>query len=77
MVVVVGVTFVDPLAGKLPNPGMFTELALVVVQLRTAVPPLGIVLGCALIEIVGGGFEDTVTVVLDTAVPPGPVAVAV
>jgi hypothetical protein len=56
---------------------MFTELALVVVQLRTAVPPLGIVLGCALIEIVGGGFEDTVTVVLDTAVPPGPVAVAV
>jgi hypothetical protein len=74
---VVGLTLVDPVAGKLPNPGMLTEVALVVVQLRTAVPPLGIVLGCALIEIVGGGFEDTVTVVLDTAVPPGPAAVAV
>ena len=35
MVVVLGVTFVDPSAGKLPNPGMFTEVALVVVQDKT------------------------------------------
>jgi hypothetical protein len=37
------------------------------------------VLGLALKEIVGGGFCDdvTVTVAVDAAVPPGPVAVAV
>jgi hypothetical protein len=53
VVVVLGVTCVDPLAGKLPNPGMLTELASVVVQLRVTVAPLSIVLGCALKEIVG------------------------
>jgi hypothetical protein len=41
----VGVTLVDPLAGKLPNPAMFTEVALLVVQLRTAVAPLLMLLG--------------------------------
>ena len=35
-----GVTLVEPLAGKAPKPGMFTEVALVVVQLRTAVAPI-------------------------------------
>jgi hypothetical protein len=40
VIVAFGVTFVDPLAGKAPNPGMFTDVALVVVQLRTAVAPL-------------------------------------
>ena len=39
------VTFVDPLAGKPPNPAMFTEVALLVVQLRTAAAPLLIVFG--------------------------------
>ena len=75
----VGVTFADPFGGKLPRPGMFTEVALVVVQLRVAVAPLVMLLGCALNEIVGGVFcpDVTVTVVFDTAVPPGPVAVAV
>ena len=72
-----GVTFVDPLGGNVPNPGMFTEVALVVVQLRTDVAPLVMLLGWVLKEIVGGGFLDTVTVVVDAAVPPGPVAVAV
>ena len=77
-VVAPGVTFVDPLAGKLPNPGMFTEVALVVVQLRTAVPPAGMVLGWALREIVGGFCAAvTVTMVFEVAVPPGPIAVAV
>jgi hypothetical protein len=44
-VVVVGVTFVDPLAGKLPKPAMVTEVALLVVQLRTAAAPLLMVFG--------------------------------
>lgn len=68
-------TWVDPFAGKPPNPGMLTELALVVVQLRVTVAPLSIVSGCALKEIVGVG--TTVTVADDAAVPPDPVAVAV
>jgi hypothetical protein len=45
VVVVAGVTFVDPLAGKLPNPEIFTEVALLVVQLRSALPPLLMLLG--------------------------------
>jgi hypothetical protein len=45
VVVLLGVTFVDPLAGKLPTPGIFTEVAFVVVQLRTAVAPLVMLLG--------------------------------
>jgi hypothetical protein len=32
---VLGVTLVAPFAGKLPNPAMFTEVALVVVQDKT------------------------------------------
>jgi len=60
---VLGVTLVEPFAGKLPNPEMFTEVALVVGQLRTDVPPLVTVLGCALNEIVGAPL--TVTVVDD------------
>src|SRR5580704_295631 len=79
VVVVLGVTLVEPLAGNAPSPGMLTEVALVVVQLRTAVAPLAIVLGLALKEIVGGGICDdvTVTVAGNATVPPGPVAVAV
>ena len=65
-----GVTLVEPFAGKLPNPAMFTEVALVVVQLRRDVPPLAMVLGCALIEITGGAIEDTITVVDAGVVPP-------
>lgn len=75
--VALGVTLVDPFAGNVPKPEMFTEVALVVVQLRTEVPPLVMVFGLALNEIVGGGLLDTVTVVEEAAVPPGPVAVAV
>jgi hypothetical protein len=58
---------------------MFTEVALLVLQLRTEVAPRAMLLGFALKEIVGGGFCDdvTVTVVLEAAVPAGPVAVAV
>lgn len=74
---VVGVTLADPVGGKLPNPGMFTEVALLVVQLSTAVAPLAMLFGLALNEIVGRGFEVTVIVVVDAADPPGPVAVAV
>jgi hypothetical protein len=44
-VVELGVTFVDPLGGNAPNPGMFTEVVLVVVQLRTDVAPLVMLLG--------------------------------
>ena len=49
----VGVTLTDPLAAKVPTPGMFTEVALLVVQLRTDVAPLLMLLGCALNVIVG------------------------
>jgi hypothetical protein len=56
---------------------MFTEAALVVVQLRSDVDPLGMLVGSALKEIVGAGFAETVIVVDEEAVPPGPVAVAV
>lgn len=68
-------TCVDPLAEKLPSPGMSTELAFVVLQLRVTASPLSIVLGCASKEMVGLGF--TVTVADDAVVPPEPVAVAV
>jgi hypothetical protein len=39
--------------------------------------PVTIPAGFAVIVTVGAGFGTTVTVVLDVAVPPGPVAVAV
>jgi hypothetical protein len=45
MVVALGVTSVDPLAGKEPSPVMFTEVALVAVQLKTDLVPTGTLLG--------------------------------
>jgi hypothetical protein len=45
VVVVLGVTPVDPLAGKEPTPGIFTEVALVVVQLKTDFVPTETLLG--------------------------------
>jgi hypothetical protein len=58
---------------------MFTEVALVLVQLRTAVAPTAIVLGCALNVIVGAEPEDavTLTTVEAAALPADPLAVAV
>ena len=41
----VGTTLTDPFAGNIPTPAMLTEVALLVVQLRTAVAPLAMVLG--------------------------------
>ena len=43
--VVLGVTLVDPLAGKEPRPGMFTDVAFVVVQLKTDLLPTETLLG--------------------------------
>jgi hypothetical protein len=78
LVVAVGVTLTDPLAGKLPNGGMFTAVALVVVQLRTAVAPLTMLLGCALNVTAGFSPEViTLTSAEDSVFPPGPLAVAV
>ena len=74
----VGVTLVDPVAPNVPTPAMLTEVALVVVQLRTADEPGAMVLGWALKTIVGCGPEVvTLTTVEDWVVPPGPVAIAV
>src|SRR5579872_4659465 len=57
---------------------MFTEVVLVVAQLRTADAPGAMVLGCALKTTVGAGpAVVTLTTVDDRVVPPGPVAVAV
>ena len=78
MAVEVGVTLADPVAPNVPTPAMLTEVALVVVQLRTAEAPAAMVLGCALKETVGFGPDVvTLTIVEDAVVPPGPVAVAV
>ena len=53
-----GVTFVDPLAPKVPTPSMLTEVAFVVVQLSTLDAPFVILLGCAEKLIVGAPGED-------------------
>jgi hypothetical protein len=45
VVVVVGVTFSEPLTGKLPKPLMVTELALLASQLSIVEAPLAIELG--------------------------------
>jgi hypothetical protein len=57
---------------------MFTAVALVVVQLRTAVAPLTMLLGCALNVTAGFSPEViTLTSAEDSVFPPGPLAVAV
>jgi hypothetical protein len=40
-----GATLTDPFAGNIPTPAMLTEFALLVVQLKTGVAPLAMVLG--------------------------------
>jgi hypothetical protein len=66
VVVEVGVTFAEPVAPNVPTPAMLTGVALVVVQLRTAVAPGATMLGCALKAIVGLGPEVvTLTTVED------------
>jgi hypothetical protein len=73
-----GVTLTDPVAPNVPTPAMLTEVALVVVQLKTAEAPGAMLLGCAPKETVGFGPEVvTLTTVEDAVVPPGPAAVAV
>jgi hypothetical protein len=56
VVVVLGVTVADPFATNDPTPAMLTEVALLVVQLKTEDAPATMLLGCALNETVGGGF---------------------
>ena len=76
--VVVGLTELLPLAGRLAPPLIDTLAASVVVQLNVAVPPAGIEVGAAeKLSTVGaaGGAGLTVTVALAVAVPPAPVAV--
>jgi hypothetical protein len=76
-----GLTFVDPLAPKVPIPAIIMELAFVEFHVRVDEPPLLIVLGCAvnMSDGFGGpaGVLVTVTVADDVAVPAAPVAVAV
>jgi hypothetical protein len=73
-----GVTLTDPLAAKVPTPAMLTEVALSVVQFRMVDAPAAMLLGCALNATVGFRSElTTLTTVEDSALPVGPVAVAV
>jgi hypothetical protein len=55
MVVELGVTLAEPVGPKVPTPGMVTDVALVVVQSRTAGDPGATMLGWALKLTVGGG----------------------
>jgi len=77
VVVVAGVTLTDPLAGCAPTPlSMVTLVAFAVVQLNVELLPAGTLPGVAVkLLTVGNGL--TVTVTVDVAVPPGPVAVSV
>jgi hypothetical protein len=57
---------------------MLTEVALLVVQLRTADVPAAMLLGCAVNAIVGfSPGVTTLTTVEDSVLPPAPVAIAV
>jgi hypothetical protein len=47
VVVLLGDTWTEPLAAKVPRPFMVTAVACVVVQFRRLEAPLEIVLGCA------------------------------
>ena len=73
-----GMTLTDAFAANVPTPAMLTEVALRVVQLRTADVPAAMLLGCALNTIVGfWPGVTTLTTVEDSVLPPAPVAVAV
>jgi len=71
VVVCVGVTICDPLAGTLPIPGeIFTELAFSVEKKRVAVSPATMLVGVTWhAVIVAPGFASTTTVVVAVAEP--------
>jgi len=54
------VTFTEPFALNVPTPGMFTEVALVVVQLSVVLEPLLILIGCAVSTMLGAEFPEVV-----------------
>jgi len=77
VVVVAGLTLIEPFAGCAPTPlSMVTLVAFVVDQLKVVAPPAGIVAGVA-VKLLTVGNALTVTVTVALAVPPGPVAVSV
>ena len=61
MVVLDGVTVIDPLAPKVPTPEMVTEVALVDDQISVLLCPAVIVVGLAVNCTVGGGFKSPYT----------------
>jgi hypothetical protein len=65
--VTVGVTFTEPLAGKVPTPLMLTEVALLAFQLSIVAAPLVTAFGCALSWIAGACPE-----LPDVAIDPPP-----
>ena len=77
MCVALGVTFAVPESPGFVTPvSILTEVAFVVDQVRTEVPPEAMLAGAAENWIVGAPEEDeTVTVTFEVALPPGPVAV--
>ena len=66
-------TFADPVAPKDPTPGMFTDVALVVLQLRVVLEPELILIGRAVSTMLGAGLLEEVDVVWDLP-PPQPTA---
>lgn len=72
-----GDTLVVPFTGLSPILlSRFTELALVVIQLKVVLPPRMTVSGAAVNAMVGGNTTFTLAVA-GAAGPPGPLAVAV
>jgi hypothetical protein len=57
-VVELGVTSTEPVAPKDPNPGMFTDVALVVLQLRDVLEPELMLIGRAVSTMLGAGLPD-------------------
>ena len=66
-------TFADPVAPKEPTPGMFTDVALVVLQLRVVLEPELILIGRAVSTMLGAGLLEEVDVIGDLP-PPQPTA---
>ena len=72
-----GATDIEPFGSRLdPTPGLMVTLsASIVVQVKVVAFPTMMVAGSA-VNVISGG-SSIVTVTLDVAVPPGPVAVMV
>lgn len=75
--VAVGLTVIDPEAATVPIPLMETVVAFVVAQVSVAELPAVIVVGDADSVAVGAAAACTVTVAMEVAVLPPPVAVNV